>query len=108
MFSFSLIRNQYFIIALQLELSFIREGNVVILVYSFASSHWLISIFSLQDMVIHNRPLSYLVLRLHFETMERELVAKFDLLGVSDSTQYQQLLSGILDFLLSLFVLHFS
>ncbi|CAK9315164.1 unnamed protein product [Citrullus colocynthis] len=54
--------------------------------------------YASKDMVIHNRPLSYLVLRLHFETMERELVAKFDLLGVSDSTQYQQLSDvGLLD-----------
>ena len=54
-------------------------------------------------MVIHNRPLSYLVLRHHFETIERELAAKFDLLGVSGSTHYQQLLSGIFIFLPLLF-----
>ncbi|KGN50501.1 cilia- and flagella-associated protein 298-B isoform X2 [Cucumis sativus] len=55
--------------------------------------------YASKDMVIHNRPLSFLVLRHHFETIERELVAKFDILGVYDSTQYQQLSSdvGLLD-----------
>ncbi|XP_022956484.1 UPF0769 protein C21orf59 homolog B-like [Cucurbita moschata] len=51
--------------------------------------------YASKDMVIHNRPLSYLVLRHHFETIERELAAKFDLLGVSGSTHYQQLLSDV-------------
>ncbi|XP_031740867.1 uncharacterized protein LOC101218784 isoform X1 [Cucumis sativus] len=51
--------------------------------------------YASKDMVIHNRPLSFLVLRHHFETIERELVAKFDILGVYDSTQYQQLSSVI-------------
>ncbi|XP_038891954.1 cilia- and flagella-associated protein 298-like isoform X1 [Benincasa hispida] len=55
---------------------------------------WEAKSYASKDMVIHDRPLSYLVLRHHFETIERELVAKFDLLGDSDSTQYQQILSG--------------
>ncbi|KAL0539289.1 hypothetical protein IC582_023485 [Cucumis melo] len=51
--------------------------------------------YASKDMIIHNRPLSFLVLRHHFETIERELVANFDTLGVYDSTQYQQLLSDV-------------
>ncbi|XP_038891955.1 cilia- and flagella-associated protein 298-B-like isoform X2 [Benincasa hispida] len=56
---------------------------------------WEAKSYASKDMVIHDRPLSYLVLRHHFETIERELVAKFDLLGDSDSTQYQQILSDV-------------
>ncbi|GKV28525.1 hypothetical protein SLEP1_g37565 [Rubroshorea leprosula] len=51
--------------------------------------------YASKDQVLHNRPLSYHVLRDHLQAIEKEFMEIYQFLGFTDSAEFHQLLMGM-------------